>query len=289
MPFFNRVLPCKIRDVTITRFILNRLIIFILPVLFLFPGPVSSKDLLSVLDLQTDNSVSQATIDTVCEHICRTVALDKRFEVFDRRFLPFTLQNIGMSEHPRCAQLNCFTAIGKGIGTKYIIGGTIKVVNKVLMVTLNYVDAENGVLLGTVTRKYSVSRSEFIQQRLPSLVQNLVNMETIKMASVNKGVSATKLETSGKKTIQSSPYPVAPEKIQYPVDTLADNIKKTNKKEPSSTIAIKKKNPAIPIAIISASAVTVGAAVVYYLMFYKGPGAQGDNGMSLDDAPQHTR
>ena len=109
----------------------------------------------------------------------------------------------------------------------------------------------------------------------------------LKTASSNKGVSATKPEPSDKKAIYSPAFPVASEKIYNPADTLTG--KKTIKKEPSPTIAIKKKNPAIPIAIISASAVAVGAAVVYYLMFYKGPGAQGDNGMSLDDAPQHTR
>jgi TolB-like protein len=269
-------------------------IVAILCLLFLttLVHAMDGKELFAVLDLQSDGSVTPATIDTVCERIGATVAKDKRFEVFDRKFLPFTLQNIGMPEHPRCSQIKCLADIGKSIGAKYIIGGTIKVINKVLFITLNHVDAENGILLGTVTKKVTATRSEFVNQKLPPLVRELVHLQSQKSTIAQETATAGKSQEIDKKSkLPPKEHPFASAIAQDQTENLSDNNKKPRETENKLHAAAtkKKKSPAAPIAIISASAVVVGVAVVVYLKFFNGPGAQGDNELSLDDAPNHVK
>lgn len=130
--------------------------------------------LISVLDLESDGSVSKVTIDTISDRISGVLSSDKRYTVFDRNFLPFTLQSMGIKKQQPCSTLSCISGLGGRLGAKYVVGGSVHLKKKEVTITLLYVDAEKRVLLGTVTKRTVSDRNDFLSNSLPILVKNLV-------------------------------------------------------------------------------------------------------------------
>ena len=65
-----------------------------LVLLFLLLAPLKAQDLITILDLESDGSVSRSTIETVCSGIHEELTNDKRFMTSDRQYLPFMLESI---------------------------------------------------------------------------------------------------------------------------------------------------------------------------------------------------
>jgi TolB-like protein len=144
------------------------------------------QELIAVLDLESDATVSKITIDTICNKIEAVIAADKRYTVFDRKFLPFTLQSIGVQKQKPCSTTSCLSELGRRIGAKYVIGGSVHLNKKEVTITLLRVDAEKGVILGTVTKKTTADKALLLGTKLPGIVIDLMKTNAPRPAEKGK-------------------------------------------------------------------------------------------------------
>ena len=202
----------------------------------LLTAPVYGKgpqELIAVLDLESNTAISKNTIDTICNKIEELIAADKRYTDFDRKFLPFTLQSIGVQTP--CSTVSCLSGLGRQIGAKYVVGGTMRLNKKEITITLHRIDAEKGVVIGSVTKKMPADKTIILHKKIPDIVMNLMK--------------------------KNAPPPAEKGKKNFFTQ---------------------------PLVLIGGAAILAGAGVGIY--YFLGPKtAAGGNGLSLDDAPQHTR
>jgi TolB-like protein len=232
---------------------------------------IAAKEPIAIIDLTSDGTVSQASIDMICSRIAKAISVNNRFEVIDRKYMPFTLQGLGLPQHPRCSEVACLSDIGKAIGALYIIGGSIRIEKKKILIMLNYVNSETGKAIKTIKKKMSVEKEEFINKKVPLLVQEL--MPALGPTAAAKATDVASIENtcrdggSQAKTDDSS------------------------EKNSSPDASIKSKRSNTPLVILGSAIAAVGAAVAVYIKLGKKssttPPGEGD--LSIRDAPTHTR
>jgi hypothetical protein len=259
-------------------------------VLLLFIRSLSSaaetKELIAVIDLSSDGTVSPATIDSVCGKIGGTIAGNKRYEVFGREFLPFTLKSVGMPEHPRCSEITCLADIGRKIGTKYIVGGSIRFIKKEWIINLKLVNTESGFLLGTVTKKSDLIKKTFISQKLPSLARELLRFNRTVPADQSTVVANEPVSTEKPLSYESRPD-LRAASAKFTEDSLYMNKKpRTDSSSSGAAVSEAKGKSHVPLVIIGAATAVGVAAVVYFKFFNKSPAGENTD-LSLDDAPNH--
>jgi hypothetical protein len=272
---------------------------------------IQAGTLIAVLNLETDGTVSDATNDTICDRISDEIAVDNRYEVFNRKFLPFTLQSVGLAERPACSNVRCLADIGNRIATNRIIGGSIRTVKNEVVITLMYVDAESQTVLGSMTQKIPVTKKGLLRDKLPLLAKSLISIEKspgesgktrAKAVETTPSTATRTVVVMPKKPAEMRESPTASTEIpaeveetpapstKMPATVKKPRIAKTKtpvlideprpeKEKPRATpfepriVRIeKRKRPAIPIAIIGGTALVAGAAAaVVYFKFLGGP------------------
>jgi hypothetical protein len=266
-------------------------------------------NLVAVMDLTSDGSVSPSAIDSLCDIICQSISSNILYEVFDRKFLPFTLQSLGRPEHPRCSETPCLIDIGRDIGAKYMIGGSIKKVKTDYIIHLNLINSESKISIGTVSKRARVSKIAFIKQKLPSLVNELlvlnnqqVNIDKAPYAAANKpapaiitqppaNITGKQPETEKQFIVKTEAGTPQSQQLVIP-EEMGDINKKPGleSEKPGVAESDKNKKKHSPLMLIGTSAVAVGAAaVVFYFKFMEGPSSDGENDLSLEDAPNHVK
>jgi len=149
----------------------------LIALLFFLSALVQAQDVITVLDLESDGSVSKNTIESICNKINSDLSYDKRYTPIDRQYLPFMLNNIEFKKPKHCTDAQCLSKIGKEIGSKYIIGGSVRIKKKKVSITLNLVDVESEKTIKSILSKYPMDKDEFINTQIPEMVQSLINPE----------------------------------------------------------------------------------------------------------------
>jgi len=134
----------------------------------------SAQELIAVMDLKSDGSVSQKNIQTISDKISAEISRDARYTVFDRKYLPVLLEQLKFKQSVSCAEVKRLSDIGVGIGANQIVGGSIQMKQEELSVELNRVNVQTKKIIRSVTQKMMVSREDFIKKRLPDFVLDLM-------------------------------------------------------------------------------------------------------------------
>ncbi len=266
-------------------------------------------NLIAVIDLASDGTVSTSTIDSVCEVIYQTIVSDKRYEVFDRRFLPFSFQSLGLSGRSSCFEASCLMDLGAAIGSRYVIGGSIQKVKKGFLIRLTLVNSESKEHVGTISKMVKTSTGTTLNQMFLPIVNELLVLnksqkrpQTAVYATLNKPPTSDSLHSLADATDnRQTTKLVSVEKpktidMKHTQPRKQQMITNTNKKprleskESSAAVNKKKeKSNSLPV-LIGTSAVVVGAAAaVYYFKFIGSSSSGDDDFLSLDDAPIHGR
>jgi TolB-like protein len=137
---------------------------------------VHSQDVITVLDLESDSTVSKYTIDSICNKINAELAKDTRFTTSDRQYLPFMIESLDFKRPTPCLNAQCLSEIGKQLGARFIIGGTVRIIKNDVKITLNYIDVENVTLLKTISSKTAMDKNTLLNVKIPELVQDLINI-----------------------------------------------------------------------------------------------------------------
>jgi hypothetical protein len=233
---------------------------------------IQAKEPLAIIDLASDTPFSQANIDTICERISKTVSADGRYDVFERHYLPFTFKELGLPERLGCSEKKCLVNIGKKIGAKYMIGGSLHKTKKEAVICLLFVNVGTNNLIKTVSGKVSSNKSTFLHEELPVLVTDLIAGGNPSI-SLNKEIQPdTNSQINNKADIQLT-YEVSQ---KAPLDSFSQK-------------SGEKKSSVATMTIIGASLATAGAGAVYYFKYWKKRGntsGAGDD-LSIVDAPNH--
>ena len=72
----------------------------------------NAQDLIAVMDLKNDGTVQKRDVNRICNKISEEITMDKRYTVYDRKYLPVTLASMGIKKAISCSSVECLTDIG---------------------------------------------------------------------------------------------------------------------------------------------------------------------------------
>lgn len=146
----------------------------------------SAQELIAVLDLKSDGSVSQKNIRAISDQISAEIAWDARLTVFDRQNLPVLLDQLKITAS--CADAKCLSDVGNQIGANQIVGGSLRLTHGELCIELRRVDVQSQKTMRTVKQKMAVTKEEFMARKLPDFVRDLMSSsEPIALKTKKKG------------------------------------------------------------------------------------------------------
>jgi TolB-like protein len=157
--------------------IMQKFVLFFVSAFLLPVNRTNAQELVVVMDLVITSNISKNTMDSACNKIGKEIARDKQYFVFDRQFLPVTLEQAGARQLP-CSETGCLTDAGKLLGAKYIIGGSLYLAKGILEVTLKRVDVGSGKSVQTVQWKSQGAINFFLNEKIPFLVQEMMTDST---------------------------------------------------------------------------------------------------------------
>jgi hypothetical protein len=149
---------------------------------------VRGQNLLAVLDLENDGSVTQGEVTAICDRISGVIAKDSTYMQFERSQLPELLKQLYIEESATaCSDPQCLTVIGSLIGANFVVGGSIRKNGRETVIELNLVDVAKKKAMNTVG--ISLKTSALLDSEVPSLVKKLMDLDlhgTQKVASAEK-------------------------------------------------------------------------------------------------------
>ena len=134
-----------------------------------------AQQLIAVMDLAAEGSVSKNLMDSLCNRISEEITRNQQYIAFERQFIPFTLEQAGIKLSLPCADNRCLSEAGKLLGAKYIIGGSLQLSKNKLEIDLNRVDIETGKSVQTARCESKGTINDFFNDKLPDIVQNLMS------------------------------------------------------------------------------------------------------------------
>jgi hypothetical protein len=161
-----------------------RIAALILPAFFWFIS--DAQELIAVMDLQSDGSVSQGTIKTICDSISAEIARDVHYSVFDRNYLPFVLQQLNSKQPTLCSDAECLGSVGNLVGTNQIVGGSIVLKKDEIWIRLDRVDVKTRRSLQTVLKKMQGTRKDLFLASIPAIVKDLMNTPQVSQSAPGK-------------------------------------------------------------------------------------------------------
>jgi hypothetical protein len=122
--------------------------------ILLLAALAKGQNLLAVLDLERDSSVSQKEVTAVCDRISAVISNDSSYMQFERSQLPELLKQLYIEESATgCSDPQCLTVIGSLIGANFIVGGSIRKKGSETAIELNLVDVAKKQAINTGTRE----------------------------------------------------------------------------------------------------------------------------------------
>lgn len=156
-----------------------------------------SENLLAVLDLENNGTISPKNIGTISDKISASIKNDTNYLQFDRRQIPELLKQLSIDQSATaCSDPQCLTVIGSLIGANTMIGGTIRYAAKTTTIELNLVDVAAKKALNTVHLNSKSNKRDILEIEIPELVKNLFSAEPQKQP---------KQEIVRKKTLLANP------------------------------------------------------------------------------------
>lgn len=155
------------------------------------------ENLLAVLDLENDGTVSAKSIGIISDKISASIKNDTNYLQFDRSSIPELLQQLSIDQSATaCSDVQCLTVIGSLIGANTMIGGTFRFAAKTTTIELNLVDVAAKKALNTVYLTSKSNKRDILEIEIPKLVKDLFSAEPQKQP---------KQEIVRKKTLLTNP------------------------------------------------------------------------------------
>jgi TolB-like protein len=134
------------------------------------------QNLLAVLDLENNGSVTQAEVTALCNRISEVIARDSVYMQFERSQLPELLKQLYIEESATaCSDPQCLTVIGSLIGANFVVGGSIRKNGREITIELNLVDVANKKAINTVDSRTKAKADILLKTEIPALVKTLMN------------------------------------------------------------------------------------------------------------------
>ncbi len=144
--------------------------------LFVTIADVSGENLLAVMDLECDGSVSQQEIITISNKISASLVTEPAYIQFDRTLLPELLKQLSIDQSATvCSDAQCLIIIGSLIGANTMIGGSIRKKNKETEIKLKLVDVIGKKAINSVTLSSRSSQNKLLEKEVPALTESLMS------------------------------------------------------------------------------------------------------------------
>lgn len=151
-----------------------KIIVLFIPFVSIFAA--NTQHLIAVLDLKSDGTVTESTIQPICDKISEEIAKDTHYIVFERKYLPFVIEPFQKNWTLPCTTEQCLSKLGKQIGANQIVAGSITQNKEEITIRLNRIDVQNARNIRSVSNKTPIiKKEEFISHKVPDLVQELMS------------------------------------------------------------------------------------------------------------------
>jgi hypothetical protein len=236
------------------------LFFILFPIFILF---AQNQETIAILDFQTQNSVSRTQARFVSDCLGKHFNATGKFIVLEKWMIDTVLAEQGFNSSKACASEQCLIAIGHLLTVKKVLGGTILKKGGSVELSAMMIDVDANVLENTATVAVPVAQKRITDQNVIALFRALSTKPVVK-----KNIAPAHSENMSSSAEADVPI---------------SSDKKTSHKQSLA----KKKG-----FWMTASACVVGVAAVsayYLLLASKGAGNAPDTGISLGDAPSHSK
>jgi TolB-like protein len=133
----------------------------ILYTIFILLGVVHAQETIAVIDLETVG-VNQTVSPTLSNIIRKTLMSSNRFVVIDRNQTDEILKEQGFQQSG-CVSAECAVEVGKMLGVKFILSGTISKLGEMYIIDLQMLDVGTGKIIKLESEQFVGKIEELIQ------------------------------------------------------------------------------------------------------------------------------
>ena len=172
---------------------LNRFVALLVLSICMSTFSQENKPVIGVLGLENQGGLTESVVDSICNRISELIDQSQKYLVFQREFIPPTLEAQGFKLSGMiCSQKEGLAAAGNLLAADQIVGGTVKRENNVLTLEVQRITVIDRQLLCTEKIVSTGSKQDVLNVELPEMVTRLLTDTPVQNIPIKKDVTIAK-------------------------------------------------------------------------------------------------